>query len=60
MQDRSPSVLSDRFQYEPADARRCLSWIARFLNGVEVSLFGLKTTDAIAFDFDTLTPPDPP
>jgi hypothetical protein len=53
-------TLADQREYEPADARRYLTWIARFLNGDEVSPFGLKTTDYTVFDLADLTPPDPP
>ena len=53
-------TLTDQSQYNPADARGHLTWIARFLNGVEVSPFGLKTTDATVFDLASLTPPEPP
>ena len=53
-------TLADQRQYEPADARRYLSWIARFLNGDEVSPFGLKESDFTVFDLADLTPPDPP
>jgi hypothetical protein len=53
-------TLADQTKYEPADARRYLSWIARFLNGDEVSPFGLKETDFTVFDLADLTPPDPP
>jgi hypothetical protein len=53
-------TLADQRQYEPADARRYFAWIARFLNGVEVSPFGLKTSDFTVFDFADLTPPDLP
>jgi NACHT domain len=54
------STLADQRDYEPQDARRYLSWIARFLNGVEVSPFGLKTSDYTVFDLADLTPPVPP
>src|SRR5215218_3915178 len=54
------SILADQRHYEPQDARSSLSWIARFLNGAEVSPFGLKTTDYTVFDLADLTPPDPP
>jgi hypothetical protein len=54
------STLADQRYYEPQDARRYLSWIARFLNGGEVSPFGLKTSDFTVFDLADLTPPDPP
>jgi hypothetical protein len=53
-------TLTDQREYEPEDARRYLSWIARFLNGAEVSPFGLKTSDFTVFDLADLTPPDPP
>jgi hypothetical protein len=53
-------TLVDQSHLEPADARRYLSWIARFLDGDEVSPFGLKATDYTAFDLADLTPPDPP
>jgi hypothetical protein len=53
-------TLADQEQYEPEDARRYLSWIARFLNGDEVSPFGLKTSDYTVLDLADLTPPDPP
>src|SRR5215217_1030668 len=53
-------LLVDQSQREPKDVRRYLTWIARFLNGDEVSPFGLKTTDATVFDLADLTPPDPP
>jgi len=53
-------TLSDQSQYVAADARRYLTWIAGFLNGVEVSSFGPKTSDSTAFDLADLTPPDPP
>jgi hypothetical protein len=53
-------TLADQRHYGPEDARRYLSWIAGFLNGVEVSPFGRKTTDATVFDLADLTPPDPP
>src|SRR5829696_7528494 len=54
------STLADQGPYDPQDARRYLSWIARFLNGAEVSPFGLKTTDPTVFDLADLTPPEPP
>jgi hypothetical protein len=54
------SILADQRVYEPQDARRYLSWIARFLNGDEISPFGLKTTDYTVFDIADLTPPDLP
>src|SRR5215218_2781089 len=53
-------TLADQRHYEAEDARRYLSWIARFLNGDEVSPFGLKTSDYTVFDLADLTPPDPP
>jgi hypothetical protein len=53
-------TLSDQRHYKPEEARRYLSWIARFLNGDEVSPFGLKETDFSVFDLADLTPPDPP
>jgi hypothetical protein len=53
-------TLADQRQYESADARRYLAWIARFLNRAEVSPFGLKTSDSTVFDLANLTPPDPP
>src|SRR5215203_3025336 len=53
-------TLADQREYEQGDARRYLSWIARFLNGDEVSPFGLKTSDYTVFDLADLTPPDPP
>jgi hypothetical protein len=53
-------TLADQRQYEPEAARRYLAWIASFLNGVEVSPFGLKETDYTVFDLADLTPPDPP
>jgi hypothetical protein len=53
-------TLAEQRDYEPQDARRYLSWIARFLNGDEVSPFGLKTTDYTVFDLADLTPPEPP
>jgi hypothetical protein len=53
-------TLTDQTQYEPEDARRCLTWVARFLSGAEVSPFGLKTTDSTVFDLANLTPPEPP
>jgi hypothetical protein len=53
-------TLTDQSNYEPEDARRYLSWIARFLNGDEVSPFGLRETDFTVFDLANLTPPDPP
>jgi hypothetical protein len=54
------STLADQRPYEPQDARSYLSWIARFLNGAEVSPFGLKTSDYTVFDLADLTPPEPP
>ena len=53
-------TLTNQRQYEPADARRYLTWLARFLNGAEVSPFGLKTLDSTVFDLANLTPPNPP
>src|SRR5215211_920733 len=53
-------TLADQRHYAPADARHYLSWIARFLNGDEVSPFGLQTSDYTVFDLADLTPPDPP
>jgi hypothetical protein len=53
-------IFKEQRQYEPLDARRYLAWIARFLNGTEVSPFGLKTSDYTVFDLADLTPPDPP
>ena len=53
-------TLADQSHWEPADAHRYLSWIARFLDGDEVSPFGLKATDYTVFDLADLTPPDPP
>ena len=53
-------VLADQSEHEPKAVRRYLAWIARFLNGDEVSPFGLKTTDSTVFDLANLTPPDPP
>ena len=53
-------VFEDRSACEPKDVRRHLTWIARFLNGLEVSPFGLKTADSTVFDLANLTPPDPP
>jgi len=52
--------LAGQRQYTPADARRYLAWIARFLSGAEVSHFGLKTSDSTVFDLANLTPPGPP
>jgi hypothetical protein len=54
------STLAEQRPYEPQDARRYLSWIARFLNGDAVSPFGLKTSDYTVFDLADLTPPEPP
>jgi hypothetical protein len=53
-------AVADQRLYEPAHARRYLAWIASFLNGDEVSPFGLKETDFTVFDLADLTPPDPP
>jgi hypothetical protein len=53
-------ALADQRQYKAEDARHYLTWIARFLNGNEISPFGLKTTDYTVFDLADLTPPDPP
>jgi hypothetical protein len=53
-------LLTDHSAHEPKDTRRYLSWIVRFLNGDEVSPFGLKTKDSTVFDLADLTPPDPP
>jgi NACHT domain len=53
-------TLADQWEYEPEAARRHLTWIARFLNGDEVSPFGLETSDYTVFDLANLTPPDPP
>jgi hypothetical protein len=53
-------TLAGQRHDEPEDAGRYLSWIARFLNGDEVSPFGLKTSDHTVFDLVDLTPPDPP
>jgi hypothetical protein len=53
-------TLVNQREYEQGDARRYLSWIARFLNGDEVSPFGRKTSDYTVFDLADLTPPDPP
>jgi hypothetical protein len=53
-------IFKEQRQYEPSDGRRYLTWIARFLNGTEVSPFGLKTSDSTVFDLADLTPPDPP
>src|SRR5215218_4079148 len=54
------STLADQRPYEPEDASRYLSWVARFLNRAEVSPFGLKTSDYTVFDLADLTPPEPP
>jgi MFS family permease len=54
------STLADQRDYESQDARRYLSWIARFLNGDEISPFGIKTSDYTVFDLADLTPPEPP
>jgi hypothetical protein len=53
-------ALADQREFGPEAARRYLSWIARFLNGDEVSPFGLKTSDYTVFDLADLTPLDPP
>jgi hypothetical protein len=53
-------TLANQRQYEPADARRYLAWVARFLNAAEVSPFGLKTPDSTVFALANLTPSDPP
>jgi hypothetical protein len=53
-------TLADQSHYEVEDARRYLSWIARFLNGDKVSPFDLKTSDYTVFDLADLTPPEPP
>jgi MFS family permease len=53
-------TLADQRHYEAENARRYLSWIARFLSGDEVSPLGLKTTDYTVFDLADLTPPEPP
>jgi hypothetical protein len=53
-------ALADQRQYAAADARRYLTWVARFLDGAEASPFGLKTSDATVFDLANLTPPKPP
>jgi hypothetical protein len=53
-------TLADQRQYEAEYTRRYLTWIARFLNGAEVSPFGLKTADYTVFDLADLTPPEPP
>ena len=49
-------TLANQRQYEPADARRYLAWVARFLNGAEVSPFGVKTSDYTVFDLADLPP----
>src|SRR5215217_1994233 len=54
------TLVADQSEYEVEDARRYLRWIARFLNGDEVSPFGLKTSDFTVFDLANLTPPEPP
>jgi hypothetical protein len=53
-------TLADQRQYELADARRYLTWIARFLNEAERSPFDCKTSDSTVFDLANLTPPEPP
>src|SRR5215211_4097560 len=53
-------TLENQRHYEPEDASRYLAWIARFLNGAEISPFALKTTDYTVFDLADLTPPEPP
>src|SRR5215204_313932 len=53
-------LLANQNDHEPKDVRRSLSWIARFLNGTEVSPLGYKTSDSTVFDLADLTPPDPP
>jgi hypothetical protein len=53
-------TLAEQRHYQAEDAHRYLTWIARFLNGDEVSPFGLKTSDYTVFDLADLTPPDPP
>jgi hypothetical protein len=53
-------TLADQREYEPQNARRQLTWMARFLDGDEVSPFGPKTSDFTVFDLADLTPPDPP
>jgi hypothetical protein len=53
-------TLANQRYYEAGDARRYLNWIARFLNGDEVSPFGPKTSDFTVFNLADLTPPDPP
>jgi MFS family permease len=52
-------------QYRLGNARRYLTWIARFLNGAEVSPFGPQSrptilADPTVFDLANLTPLDPP
>jgi GTPase SAR1 family protein len=47
-------TLADQREYEPADARHYLTWIARFLNGAEIS------SDAAVFELGNITPPNPP
>ena len=54
-------IQADQSEYEPKDIHRYLTWIARFLNGAEVSPFGpfgLKTTDSTVFNLANLTPPN--
>jgi hypothetical protein len=53
-------TLADQRHYESKDARRYLIWITRFLNGDEISPFGLKTFDHTVFDLANLTPSEPP
>ena len=53
-------VIAEQSEHDPKDVYRYLTWIARFLNGAEVSPFGLKTPDLTVFDLANLTPPDPP
>jgi hypothetical protein len=53
-------TLAEQRNYKAEDVRHYLTWIARFLNGDEISPFGLKTTDYTVFDLADLTPPDPP
>src|SRR5215204_4784483 len=53
-------VLAEQSEHEPKDVRHFLTWIARFLNGAEVSPFGHKTKDSTVFDLADLTPLDPP
>src|SRR5215211_3990400 len=48
-------TLADQSHYEVEDARRHLTWIARFLDGDEISPFGLKTSDYTVFDLANLT-----